>query len=341
MCKILLIEDDKVDARLITKKLNIFKDDYHFSIVHDKNAFLDIIQEKSFDIVVSDYKLDIDFTALDVVYELRNIGIETPIIVITSVIGDEKAAELMRNGATDLILKDNLEKLHEVIQREVEIVKYRLSQSQIMKEVNMVLFKLAEAVNWIMKNPLSHISFSRLLKDFSLLLNIDRSVLIDFIFDEHGIITDTQTKAIWKQSESDDKKQCLIDNCFNEELFNQNVVKPLINGDIVIGDIHSNNEKIKEILSIHEINSFIYIPIFKPDESYIYGFIGFECYEDRIWSETEINVLSLIAAIFGTLIYRLELQMKEDMKTQEQINMLRNTSDTLEKLIHQSESSRR
>jgi len=62
------------------------------------------------DVILADYQLP-DYDALSAIRLVNSLGLDTPIIVVTGALGDEAAAECIKLGATDYILKDRLARL--------------------------------------------------------------------------------------------------------------------------------------------------------------------------------------------------------------------------------------
>jgi len=108
--KILIIEDNKFDTELIVRELKKNKFDFEYINVY---AFEDVkreILENAPDIIFSDYQLQ-SFTGIDVL-NFRNRHIPfTPFIKITGTLDEEKAVEIIKAGADDYILKQNLSRL--------------------------------------------------------------------------------------------------------------------------------------------------------------------------------------------------------------------------------------
>ena len=68
------------------------------------------IASGEFDVVLSDYSLA-GWTGMDALEQLRARGSDAPFIVVTGALGDEKAADCLRAGACDYLLKDRLDRL--------------------------------------------------------------------------------------------------------------------------------------------------------------------------------------------------------------------------------------
>ena len=87
------------------------------------------LKEKQWDIILCDYKMP-KFDAPSAIALLKETNINIPLIVVTGTVGEETAADCMRLGAQDYILKDNLSRLCPAIARELEDAKVKKKQKQ-------------------------------------------------------------------------------------------------------------------------------------------------------------------------------------------------------------------
>jgi phosphoserine phosphatase RsbU/P len=114
--EILSLEGSESDYQLICKRLNDIGYNLRPTRVNDKITFESLISQNTYDIIFSDYHFP-SFTALDALSLCTAICPEVPFICISAAIGEETAIELLKNGATDFIKKDHLEKLPSVVNR--------------------------------------------------------------------------------------------------------------------------------------------------------------------------------------------------------------------------------
>ena len=107
--KALLIEDNPFDAELIEHELRASGLDVLLTHAEDRDGFIAALSEEP-DVVLIDYNLpafDV-FSAMDIA---RDRGDTMPFIVVTGYSGDEVAAECIKRGAADYVLKDQLRRL--------------------------------------------------------------------------------------------------------------------------------------------------------------------------------------------------------------------------------------
>ncbi len=107
--KVLILEDRLTDAELMLYELR--KEGYQpdFQRIDSEDEFLDCLDEP-WDIILSDYTMP-QFNASRALGLLRERGYPTPFIVVTGDIGEEVAVQMIKQGATDYLLKDRLTRL--------------------------------------------------------------------------------------------------------------------------------------------------------------------------------------------------------------------------------------
>ncbi len=112
---IIFIEDNLDDVELtlyeLKKHFNI-----HYKVVESREDFFFEINQQNYDIILADYKLP-DWTGMEALQWLRQNNNLTPFILVTGAIGEETAAECIREGADNYILKENLARLSTAIEQ--------------------------------------------------------------------------------------------------------------------------------------------------------------------------------------------------------------------------------
>jgi PAS domain S-box-containing protein len=109
---ILLVEDDAHDAGLIQDALKEHGITSHFARVHNQIAFLTALKdkEKPWDLILSAYRLH-GFDGLAALSLAHDLKPDLPFIFISGTEGEETAAEAVKKGATDFIVKTKLSRL--------------------------------------------------------------------------------------------------------------------------------------------------------------------------------------------------------------------------------------
>jgi DNA-binding NtrC family response regulator len=115
---ILIIEDNESDAALIIRFLK--KADYNimYKVVDSASTMEAALEKNRWDFVISDFTLP-QFNALSALSILQATKIDIPFIVVSGNLGEETAVEIMKAGAHDYIMTDNLARLVPVFKREL------------------------------------------------------------------------------------------------------------------------------------------------------------------------------------------------------------------------------
>jgi two-component system, cell cycle sensor histidine kinase and response regulator CckA len=122
--RILLLEDNKADAKLCFAELARAGFECDSEIVSTAKDFTERVQTQRYDVILADFRLP-DWTGLEAVQWLRSSGLTVPFILVTGTLGDELAIECIKAGANDYVLKDNLKRLPVVVERALEAHKVR------------------------------------------------------------------------------------------------------------------------------------------------------------------------------------------------------------------------
>ena len=132
--RILLAEDHKTDAELITYHLQSIVETLEIKVVDNLNKFQAELQNFIPDVVLSDYNLP-TCTGLDILKASKDFDINMPFIFITGTIEDEElAANTILSGANGFILKKNMHQLQEKLKPLLKRVVFNISQQGIVRE---------------------------------------------------------------------------------------------------------------------------------------------------------------------------------------------------------------
>jgi PAS domain S-box-containing protein len=126
---VLLVEDSEADAMLVTRALQRDGYDLTFERVETAKAMSVALDRSGWDIVIADYSMP-HFSGLDALELLKYKGIDLPFIIVSGTIGEEVAVEVMRSGAHDYVMKENLARLGPAIRRELRDAQERRARRQ-------------------------------------------------------------------------------------------------------------------------------------------------------------------------------------------------------------------
>jgi PAS domain S-box-containing protein len=116
LLSVLLLEDDPLDAELIQERLEREGFSVVLSRVDSSGAFIQALADHRHEIILADYNIP-GFNGLKALEMARHTRPHLPFIFVSGALGEERAIELLKLGATDYVLKDRLERLVPSVQR--------------------------------------------------------------------------------------------------------------------------------------------------------------------------------------------------------------------------------
>jgi DNA-binding NtrC family response regulator len=122
--RILILEDEAWDAALAQRLLVGAGLNLVAVVVDTKASFIEQLAAFRPDIILSDYHLP-GFSGQEALKIAQELHPDIPFIIWSGVLGDEAAVELIKQGATDYVLKDRPARLPSVILRALAEVRQR------------------------------------------------------------------------------------------------------------------------------------------------------------------------------------------------------------------------
>jgi two-component system sensor histidine kinase UhpB len=117
--RILHLEDLPADAEMVERVLRKANFEFEKKVVVDKPDFIRALHEFRPDIILSDHSLPA-FNSLEALRITREEGISAPLILVTATVSEEYAVNVIKEGASDYILKDRLERLPNAVQNAID-----------------------------------------------------------------------------------------------------------------------------------------------------------------------------------------------------------------------------
>jgi two-component system, NarL family, sensor histidine kinase UhpB len=114
--RVLLLEDSPADAELELAALAAAGLDCATDTAPGRAEFERRFAPDRYDIVLADYSLP-DYTGLDALARVRGSDALLPFILVSGALGEERAVEALRAGASDFVLKGNLNRLGPAVAR--------------------------------------------------------------------------------------------------------------------------------------------------------------------------------------------------------------------------------
>jgi two-component system cell cycle sensor histidine kinase/response regulator CckA len=127
--RILHLEDNPADAELIHAALELEGVAIDARRVETREEFVSALAEGPYDIVLSDYALP-SFDGIAAARELRRRDADLPMIVISGTLGEERAVEALKAGATDFLVKQHLNRVAPAVARALEEARERAALRQ-------------------------------------------------------------------------------------------------------------------------------------------------------------------------------------------------------------------
>lgn len=132
--RILLLEDNQPDAELAIRALKSAAFATSVKRVETRTEFEDGLRSFEPRLIISDFSLP-GFDGLSALGIALAISPDVPFIFLSGTIGEERAVEALRRGATDYVLKDRIERLVPVVRRALDEADHRQARLVAEKEL--------------------------------------------------------------------------------------------------------------------------------------------------------------------------------------------------------------
>lgn len=116
--ELLLLEDNPVDAAIIGAHIEKFLGNVSITRVDNEEDFRTAMTRTDLDVILSDYDMP-EFDGLSALRIAREFTKDLPFIFVSGGLGEERATQALRDGATDYVVKDRLARLPAAIERAV------------------------------------------------------------------------------------------------------------------------------------------------------------------------------------------------------------------------------
>ena len=143
--RILHLEDEPRDTELMIAALRAAGLDCRVTRVDTREEFVERLGDRQFDVVVSDISVPgFDGIEAQSVWQKERPGI--PFIFLSGTFGEDVAIERLKEGATDYVLKEWMDKLPTVVQRALRETRDRAGRQQAQSELEKLNLELESRV---------------------------------------------------------------------------------------------------------------------------------------------------------------------------------------------------
>ncbi|MFH0893982.1 MAG: histidine kinase dimerization/phosphoacceptor domain -containing protein [Bacteroidota bacterium] len=118
--KILIVDDQTNDVELAKREIKQVFDSCEFASTETKEEYLSLLKMFQPDIVISDYSMP-HFDGLSVIKLTHENAPLVPVIIFTGSIDEETAADSVKAGAVDYVIKENIKRLRQSVKNALEI----------------------------------------------------------------------------------------------------------------------------------------------------------------------------------------------------------------------------
>jgi PAS domain S-box-containing protein len=143
--RLLQIEDSESDAGMILRLLKQAGFEVSSHRVEDAEGLRHALEDPGWDLIIADYCLP-GFDAPGALRILQECGQDIPCIVVSGMMGEDTAVEMMKFGAHDYLTKNNLTRLVPAVERELAEAASRRETRQAQEELRESEERLALAV---------------------------------------------------------------------------------------------------------------------------------------------------------------------------------------------------
>ncbi len=132
--RVLIVEDSEQDARLFLREVRQGGYEPLSQRVESAAALNSALAAQEWDVIICDYRLP-QFTGLDALKLVQATGRDLPFILVSGAVGEDQAVAVMKAGAHDFVLKENLARLPSVVRRELGDAEARRQRTQAVEAV--------------------------------------------------------------------------------------------------------------------------------------------------------------------------------------------------------------
>lgn len=273
--KILIVEDNKSDLFLLLNHLKHHWGKVDYEQVDTLNGVTQALT-KEWDVIICDFYLQ-TFDGLMVLKMVNELGVKTPFILLSGEVPEDIAAAMLRLGAADYVMKDNLKRLVPVINRElsqtpkpapdhnspqagsIPKIGAQIAESEAAKskELNRLLtrFYPDNAASSDIKILERHRAVVNIMYVANLIKNYQHKVLEQYNLTEQQLTVLRFLKRIYPEASS---MSLLKENSVSKTSDISRIIQRMVTEGLIIYHVSSNDKRVRDILisekGLHAIN---------------------------------------------------------------------------------------
>ncbi|MEB3358155.1 MAG: GAF domain-containing protein [Synechococcales bacterium] len=307
-----MVEDSEDDALLTLLELRRGGFTLTWERVQTADGFRTALASRPWNAIIADYRLPgFDApTALDI---LKQSQFDYPFIVVSGTIGEELAVAMMKAGAHDYLMKNNLTRLPEAVRREVREAQIRAERRAADRQLRQVAERerLTRMVTERIRRSLDLDDIlTTTVTEVRQVLQTDRVILFRFKPGNRGYVAQESVGADWQSLLG----QEIYDPCFDGiyiERYAQGRIWAIANiDDGSIQPCHA------DFLRQFQVQANLIVPIIQSIE--LWGLlIAHHCAHPRQWMEEEIQLLKQLADQVAIAIQQANLYQQSQLELAE------------------------
>src|SRR5215210_2066675 len=307
-----MVEDSEDDALLLLRELwrGGYEPEYQRVDTPEamEKAFAD---PSSWDVIFSDYRMP-RFGAPEALKMWHASGSEAPFIVVSGKIGEDVAAQTIKAGAYDYVMKDNLTRLRAIVERSLQEAREKRDLRRAGRELQR-RDAILEAVRFAAERFLSETagweqSIRAVLKQLGEATGASRVYVFENFVGEDGELWGSQryewvATGVSAQMDGNPLMRAIPYRAAGYGRWTELLGR----GESVYGQTRAFPQSEQPELREQGILSILIVPIFV--EGKWWGQIGFDdCSEEREWSTAKVGALGAAAGTLGAAIRRRRIE---------------------------------
>ncbi|HZR64227.1 MAG TPA: ATP-binding protein [Terriglobales bacterium] len=142
--RLLIIEDVPSDAEIEIAELRHKGFEVAADVVDSEDSVRERLAHTKYDAILADYSLP-SFRGMETIGILRQLNLDTPMILVTGALSSETAVECLKQGATDYVLKDHLARLPVAVRRALDETRLRQERARAQQQLAEKVEELARS----------------------------------------------------------------------------------------------------------------------------------------------------------------------------------------------------